>query len=111
MLKLSYWENPPSRCPDKPSFLRRVISPNIPSESPIMDPHLLSAMVHDAGELRKHADLSQRKPAEEVGLYYATTITQSKAAKLRVQPDRYEAFAKALGGLLTRMSSSRSSRA
>jgi len=54
-------------------------------------------MVHDAGELRKDADLSQRKLAEEVGLYYSTTITQIEAGKLRVQPDRYEAFAKALG--------------
>jgi transcriptional regulator with XRE-family HTH domain len=41
--------------------------------------------------------LSQRALAEAVGLYYYTTITQIEAGKLRIQPDRYEAFARALG--------------
>jgi transcriptional regulator with XRE-family HTH domain len=63
---------------------------------------------HDVGDLRKEAGLwlrslrnqaglSQRKLAEEVGLYYYTNIAQIEAGKLRVQPDRYEAFARALG--------------
>lgn len=47
--------------------------------------------------LRKDAGLSQRALAEAVGLYYYTTITQIEAGKLRIQPDRYEAFARALG--------------
>ena len=47
--------------------------------------------------LRKDAGLSQRALAEAVGLYYYTTITQIEAGKLRIQPDRYEAFAQALG--------------
>ena len=47
--------------------------------------------------LRKDAGLSQRALAEAVGLYYYTTITQIELGKLRIQPDRYEAFAKALG--------------
>lgn len=47
--------------------------------------------------LRIEASLSQRKLAEAVGLYYYTTIAQIEAGKLRVQPDRYEAFAQALG--------------
>jgi transcriptional regulator with XRE-family HTH domain len=47
--------------------------------------------------LRKDAGLSQRALAEAVGLYYYTTITQIESGKLRIQPDRYEAFAKALG--------------
>ena len=73
-----------------------------------MDPHLLPAMAHDAGylrreaglwlrSLRKEAGLSQRRLAEAVGIYYYTLISQIEAGKLRVQPDRYEAFAKALG--------------
>lgn len=47
--------------------------------------------------LRKEAGLSQRKLAQAAGIYYYTTIAQIEAGKLRIQPDRYEAFARALG--------------
>ena len=67
-------------------------------------PHAASDMAElrrEAGlwlrTLRKDAGLSQRALAEAVGLYYYTTITQIEAGKLRIQPDRYEAFARALG--------------
>jgi transcriptional regulator with XRE-family HTH domain len=73
-----------------------------------MDTDPPSSTAHDVGDLRKEAGLwlrslrneaglSQRRLAEEVGLYYYTNIAQIEAGKLRIQPDRYEAFAKALG--------------
>lgn len=73
-----------------------------------MDPRYLSAMAHDAGDLRKEAGLwlkslrnrsglSQRMLAEAVGFPYYTTIAQIEAGKLRLQPDRYELCARALG--------------
>ncbi|WP_158047557.1 helix-turn-helix domain-containing protein [Skermanella pratensis] len=65
-------------------------------------------VAHDAGDLRKEAGLwikslrraaglSQRQLAQAAGVYYYTTIAQIEAGKLRIQPDRYEAFAQALG--------------
>lgn len=73
-----------------------------------MDPHFLSAMAHDTGDLRKEAGLwlkalrnsagfSQRRLAEAVGFPYYTTIAQIEAGKLRLQSDRYELYARALG--------------
>ncbi|MGF7206214.1 transcriptional regulator with XRE-family HTH domain [Skermanella aerolata] len=47
--------------------------------------------------LRKKARLSQRALAQEVGFTYYTTIAQIEAGKLRLQPDRCEAYARALG--------------
>lgn len=73
-----------------------------------MDPQFLPTMAHDAGDLRKEAGLwlktlrnsaglSQRMLAEAVGFPYYTTIAQIEAGKLRVQSDRYELYARALG--------------
>jgi transcriptional regulator with XRE-family HTH domain len=73
-----------------------------------MDPHFQSATAHDAGDLRKEAGLwlkmlrnsaglSQRMLAKAVGFPYYTTIAQIEAGKLRLQSDRYEFYARALG--------------
>jgi transcriptional regulator with XRE-family HTH domain len=72
-----------------------------------MDPHSPSAVAHDAGylrreaglwlkALRKNAGLSQRSLAQAVGFPYYTTIAQIEVGKLRLQPDRYEAYAQTL---------------
>ncbi|SOD98762.1 helix-turn-helix domain-containing protein [Caenispirillum bisanense] len=55
----------------------------------------------DAGRwlksLREAAGLSQRDLAREVGVDYYTFISQIEAGRGRIPPDRYEAFATALG--------------
>jgi len=48
-------------------------------------------------KLRKDADLTQRKLADEVGLDYYTFISQLECGAGRVPPHLYERFADALG--------------
>ena len=48
-------------------------------------------------ELREAAGLTQRRLAEEVGIDYYTFIAQIESGRGRIPPERYEAFAKALG--------------
>jgi transcriptional regulator with XRE-family HTH domain len=73
-----------------------------------MDTDPQSSTAHGAGDLRKEAGLwlktlrnrsglSQRMLAEAVGFPYYTTIAQIEAGKLRLQSDRYELYARALG--------------
>jgi len=47
--------------------------------------------------LRETAGLSQRDLAREVGVDYYTFISQIEAGRGRIPPDRYKAFATALG--------------
>lgn len=55
----------------------------------------------EAGEwlraLREHKRLSQRQLAARVGLDYYTFVSQLEAGRGRIPPDRYEAWAEALG--------------
>lgn len=48
-------------------------------------------------EKREAAGLTQRRLAEEVGFEYYTFIAQIEAGRGRIPPDRYDAYAKALG--------------
>ena len=48
-------------------------------------------------ELREARRLSQRGLADRVGADYYTFISQIEAGRGRIPPDRYEAWAKALG--------------
>jgi len=48
-------------------------------------------------EKREEAGLSQRQLAELVGAEYYTFISQLETGRGRIPPDRYEAWAKALG--------------
>lgn len=48
-------------------------------------------------ELREQAGLSQRALAEKVGLDYYTFVSQIEAGRGRIPPDRYRAWATALG--------------
>lgn len=48
-------------------------------------------------ELREKRGLSQRELAVEVGVEYYTFISQLEVGRGRIPPDRYEAWAKALG--------------
>ena len=47
--------------------------------------------------LREHKRLSQRQLAVQVGLDYYTFVSQLEAGRGRLSPDRYEAWAEALG--------------
>lgn len=47
--------------------------------------------------LREAAGLSQRDLARAIGVDYYTFISQIEAGRGRIPPDRYEAFAEALG--------------
>jgi transcriptional regulator with XRE-family HTH domain len=47
--------------------------------------------------LREHKRLSQRQLASMVGLDYYTFVSQLESGKGRIPPDRYEAWAEALG--------------
>src|SRR5262245_33397353 len=49
-------------------------------------------------ELREKKGLSQRAMAERVGVDYYTLISQIEAGRGRIPPDRYSAWAEALGG-------------
>lgn len=55
----------------------------------------------DAGkwlkEQRESAKLSQRQLADKVGVEYYTFISQLESGRGRIPPDRYEAWAHALG--------------
>jgi transcriptional regulator with XRE-family HTH domain len=55
----------------------------------------------EAGEwlraLREHKRLSQRELASKVGLDYYTFVSQLESGRGRIPPDRYEAWAQALG--------------
>ncbi|WP_249732401.1 helix-turn-helix domain-containing protein [Roseococcus sp. SDR] len=48
-------------------------------------------------ELREHAKLSQRALAEKVGLDYYTFVSQIEAGRGRIPPDKYLAWAIAVG--------------
>ena len=48
-------------------------------------------------ELREKKGLSQRAMAERVGVDYYTLISQIEAGRGRIPPDRYSAWAEALG--------------
>lgn len=47
--------------------------------------------------LREKRGLSQRQLADKVGIDYYTFISQLETGRGRIPPDRYEAWAKALG--------------
>lgn len=47
--------------------------------------------------LREHRGLSQRQMAAAIGAEYYTFISQIEAGRGRIPPDRYEAWAEALG--------------
>lgn len=48
-------------------------------------------------ELRERRGLSQRQLANELGAEYYTFISQLETGRGRIPPDRYEAWAEALG--------------
>lgn len=48
-------------------------------------------------KLREKRGLSQRQLATQVGIDYYTFISQLETGRGRIPPDRYEAWAKALG--------------
>ena len=48
-------------------------------------------------ELREQSGLSQRQLAEKVGAEYYTFISQLETGRGRIPPDRYRAWAEALG--------------
>ncbi len=61
----------------------------------------VQALRQEAGkwlrQLRVEAGLSQRQLAEKVGIDYYTFVSQLEAGRGRVPPDRYVAWAEALG--------------
>lgn len=48
-------------------------------------------------ELREAAGLSQRQLAERIGVEYLTFVSQIESGRGRVPPDRYKAWAEAVG--------------
>jgi transcriptional regulator with XRE-family HTH domain len=52
---------------------------------------------HWLKHLRESKGLSQRDLAEKVGVEYYTFISQVESGRGRIPPDRYRAWAKALG--------------
>jgi len=61
----------------------------------------VSELRRDAGHwlkrLREAQELSQRDLAEKVGVEYYTFISQVESGRGRIPPDRYRAWANALG--------------
>jgi transcriptional regulator with XRE-family HTH domain len=71
------------------------------SSSPKLTEEDVSELRREAGSwlkrLREAQGLSQRDLADKVGLEYYTFVSQVESGKGRIPPDRYRAWASALG--------------